>query len=155
MKSITKNSLLYKSEVEYSDFSINHVLGCSHGCRYPCYAMIMAKRFGWIKDYKEWLRPKVVSNALQLLDKEIPKYRNKIRFVHLSFMTDPFMHKNEAVKEMTLKILEKLNRNGIRCTVLTKGVLPKVLKNKKYGDRNEYGITIVSLDKEFKKRFEP
>jgi DNA repair photolyase len=154
--SITKKSLLYRSEVEYSDFSINHVSGCSHGCTFPCYAMIMAKRFGWIKNYNDWIKPKIVSNALELLDKEIPKYKGKIKFVHLSFMTDPFMYKNKKVRGLTLKIIEKLNKNGIRCTVLTKGILPKVLKNKeKYGKENEYGITLVSLDDGFKKRFEP
>ncbi len=156
MKSITKKSLLYKSEVEYSDFSINHILGCSHGCRFPCYAMMIAKRFGWVKDYDEWRKPKIVSNALELLDKEIPKYKDKINFVHLSFMTDPFMYRNAEVRKLTLKIIEKLNKNGIKCTVLTKGVLSKVLiKKEKYGKDNEYGITLVSLNNNFKQRFEP
>ena len=106
MKSITKKSLLYKSEVEYSDFSINHVLGCAHGCRFPCYAMMIAKRFGWVKDYNDWRKPKIVSNALELLDKEIPKYKDQINFVHLSFMTDPFMYKNSEVRNLTLKIID-------------------------------------------------
>jgi DNA repair photolyase len=83
MISITKNSLLYKSKVEYADYSINHILGCSHGCRFPCYAMIMAKRFGWVKNYNEWIKPKIVSNALELLDKEILKYKDDIKFVPL------------------------------------------------------------------------
>jgi DNA repair photolyase len=156
MKSITKKSLLNKSKVEYSDFSINHVVGCSHGCKYPCYAMQMAKRFGTVKSYNEWIKPKIVSNALELLEKEIPKYKNKIKFVHLCFMTDPFMYRNNDVKKLTLKIIEKLNKNGIRCTVLTKGILPKELANtEKYGKNNEYGITLVSLDETFKKQFEP
>ncbi len=118
--------------------------------------MLMAKRFGWVKDYNDWRKPKIVSNALELLDKEIPKYKDKIDFVHLSFMTDPFMYKKKEVRMLTLKIIEKFNKNGVKCTVLTKGVYPKVLKNKeKYGKDNEYGITLVSLNKKFKKRFEP
>ncbi len=153
---VKKKSMLYKSEVEYSDFSMNHVIGCSHGCNFPCYAMIIAKRFGWIKKYNDWTNPKIVSNTLELLDSEIPKLKDKIKFVHLSFMTDPFMYHNKDVRNLTLRIIEKLNKNGIRCTVLTKGILPKVLANKKkYGNENEYGITIVSLDKKFKERFEP
>ena len=68
---IKRKTLLYKSGVEYADFSINHVEGCAHGCTFPCYAMMMKIRCGIIKDYKEWLRPKIVSNALELLDKEI------------------------------------------------------------------------------------
>jgi len=151
-----RKSLLYKSGVEYADFCLNHVEGCAHGCNFPCYAYNMAKRFGKVKTYSDWVRPKLVENALELLDKEIPKYRNKIKFVHLCFMTDPFMYKHEEVSDMTLKIIEKLNKNGIRCTVLTKGIYPKVLKNKeKYGVLNEYGITLVSLDDDFKISFEP
>src|SRR4030042_2792582 len=106
MKSVTKQSLLYKSGVEYADYSINHVVGCSHGCRFPCYAMMMAKRFGKIQTYNDWIKPKIVSNSLELLDKEIPKHKGKIKFVHLSFMTDPFMYKNPDVGKMTLKIID-------------------------------------------------
>ena len=35
---------------------------------YPCYAMQMAKRFGKVKTYEEWCEPKLVENALELLD---------------------------------------------------------------------------------------
>jgi len=142
--------------VEYADFCLNHVEGCAHGCNFPCYAMLMARRFGKIKDYSDWIKPKLVENALELLDKEIPKYKDQIKFVHLCFMTDPFMYKYKEVQDMTLKIIEKLNKNNIKCTVLTKGVYPKVLTNtKKYGNLNEYGITVVSLNNKFKQEFEP
>ncbi len=155
MKKIRRKSLLYKSGVEYADYCINHVEGCSHGCKFPCYAFQMARRFGKVKSYCEWLKPKLVSNALELLDKEIPKYKNKINFVHLCFMTDPFMYKQREVIASTLKIIKKLNENNIKCTVLTKGIYPKILTNKIYNRNNEYGITLVSLDKGFKKQFEP
>jgi len=156
MRSVTKQSLLYKSNVEYADFCINHVVGCSHGCNFPCYAMKMAIRFGQVKNRMDWLKPKIVSNTLELLDKEIPRYKDKIKFVHLCFMTDPFMYGNRDVRNLTLKIIKKLNINGIKCTALTKGILPKALDDKKkYGKDNEYGITLVSLDNGFKKDFEP
>ena len=50
---IKRKSLLYKTAVEYGDYTINHVQGCSHGCIYPCYAMLMARRFGKVATYKE------------------------------------------------------------------------------------------------------
>jgi three-Cys-motif partner protein len=160
--SITRKSLLYKTKVEYGNFTINHIFGCAHGCNYPCYARMMAQRYGKIKDYEDWLHPKIVSNALDLLDKEIPKYKKEIEFVHLSFTTDPFMYDSlnkrvyPEVKELTLKIIEKLNQNGIKCTILTKGIYPRELTDtKKYGAKNEYGITLVSSDENFKKEFEP
>lgn len=153
---ITRKSLLYQSDVEYGDFCINHVEGCSNGCRYPCYAMKMKIRYGAIKNYEDWIKPRIVGNALELLEKEIPKYKDKINFVHLCFMTDPFMYKQKEVADLTLKIIERLNRDNIPCTVLTKGVYPKELANtKKYSRENIYGITLVSLNKEFKKKMEP
>jgi len=156
MKSIARKTLLYKSGVEYADFCINHVEGCAHGCRFPCYAMMMKKRCGIIKDYKDWIQPKIVSNALELLDQEIPRYKHKIKYVHLCFSTDPFMYKYSEVADLTLKIIERLNKDNIRCTVLTKGIYSKALVDtEKYGRNNDYGITLISLSEDFKRRIEP
>ena len=54
---IERKSMLYQTGVEYGDFTMNHVLGCSHGCKYPCYAFLLKKRFGQVKTYEEWCRP--------------------------------------------------------------------------------------------------
>lgn len=156
MKKIKRKSLLYKSGVEYADYCINHVEGCSHGCRFPCYAMIMKKRCWKIKDYNDWIKPKLVTNAIELLEEELPRLKDKIKVVHLCFTTDPFMYKQPEVVELTLKIIERLNLEKIKCTILTKGIYPKKLTDiKKYGENNEYGVTLVSLDEGFKKEFEP
>lgn len=156
MENIARKTLLYKSGVEYADFCINHVEGCSHGCRYPCYAYMMKKRCGIVKTYEEWKRPKIVSNALELLDKEIPRYKNKIEYVHLCFSTDPFMYQQKQVCDLSLKIIDKLNTNNIRCTVLTKGIFPEELASRNgFSQNNEYGITLVSLDEGFRKEYEP
>lgn len=153
MKHTVRKTLLYKTDVEYGDYTINHVEGCSHGCIYPCYAMMMAKRFGRVKDYEDWCEPKLVINAEELLKKEIPKYKDKIKFVHLSFTTDPFMYGVKEVETLSLKLLSILNDNNIRCTVLTKGILP--IKLAELSKDNEYGITLVSLNEEFRKKYEP
>ena len=156
MLKIKRKSLLYKSGVEYADYCLNHVEGCSHGCRFPCYAMNMKKRCGVIKDYQDWIKPKIVENALELLDKEIPRLKHKIKVVHLCFTTDPFMYEQEEVSDLTLRIIERLNKDNIRCTILTKGIFPKELANvDKYGKNNEYSITLVSLNQKFKNNFEP
>jgi len=63
MRKIIRKTLLYKSGVEYADYCINHVEGCSHGCKYPCYAMMMKKRCGIIKNYNDWIKPKIVIPA--------------------------------------------------------------------------------------------
>ena len=106
MQTITRKSLLYKTNVEYGDYCINHVLGCSHGCLYPCYAYLLKKRTGSVKDYKEWTEPKIVGNAIELLKKEVKKHNNlKSKSVHLCFTTDPFMYKQRS---------SRLIKKGIR-----------------------------------------
>ena len=153
MKTITRKSLLYKTGVEYGDYTINHVLGCAHGCMFPCYAFNLSKRFGNVKTYQEWLEPRIVSNALEVLEKEIPKYKKEIKSVQLSFMTDPFMIGYEEVSNLTIAIINRLNRDNIKAVTLTKGIIPdSALETKRY---NEYGITLVSLSEEFRKKYEP
>jgi len=148
-----RKTLLYKTGVEYGDYTINHVQGCSHGCQYPCYAFLMAKRFGKVKTYEEWIEPKIVTNALDLLEKEIPKLIDKIDSVHLCFTTDPFMYGYNDICETSLKIIARLNESGIKCTALTKGLLPLELAD--LSDENEYGITLISLDEQFREVKEP
>ncbi|RYD07214.1 hypothetical protein N752_01110 [Desulforamulus aquiferis] len=104
---IRRKSLIYKTAVEYGDYTINHVQGCSHGCRYPCYAFLMAKRFGKVKSYEQWVEPSLVENALELLDKEIPKFKDKINSLHLCFTTDPFMYKYDEISNISIEIIKK------------------------------------------------
>ena len=152
-ETIRRNKMLYKTGVEYGDFAMNHVLGCSHGCTYPCYAMMMAKRYGRVKTYEEWCSPKLVENTLEILDREIPRLKDKIESVHLCFSTDPFMYGYEDIAQMSFEVIRKLNNAGIKCTVLTKGILPIELAQ--LSPENEYGISLVSLDENFRKRMEP
>jgi DNA repair photolyase len=132
---------------------MNHIQGCSHGCKYPCYAFLLKKRFGVIKSYEDWIEPVIVENTLELLDKEIPKFKDKISILHLCFTTDPFMYGYTDIKELSLQVIEKLNNAGIRCSVLTKGLLPIELTE--YSKKNEYGITLISLDEEYRIKAEP
>lgn len=150
---IQRKSMLYVTGVEYGNYTMNHVQGCSHGCKYPCYAYLMKKRFGQIDTYEKWLEPYLVSNTLELLDKEIPRLKNKIDSVHLCFSTDPFMYEYDEIAQMSLAAIRKLNNAGINCTVLTKGILPVELAT--LSQENEYGITVVSLDEGFVQQYEP
>ena len=153
MKKIKRKSMLYKTGVEYGDYTMNHVLGCAHGCKYPCYAYLMARRFGKVSSYDDWTTPKLVSNTLELLDKEIPKLKDKIKSVQLCFTTDPFMCGYEEIARMSIAAIKKLNDAGIQCNVLTKGILPIELST--LSKKNEYGITLISLDEEYRGRMEP
>ncbi|ABP68184.1 Radical SAM domain protein [Caldicellulosiruptor saccharolyticus DSM 8903] len=155
MLKIERKTLLYKTGVEYGDYTINHVLWCSHGCMYPCYAFLMNKRFGKVKDYKDWITPKIVSNAVDLLEKEIPKLRYKIKHVNMCFSTDPFMYRQKEVSKLSLQIIDILNSNGIPVEVLTKGVYPVELLGTSKNDDNYFGISLVSYSEKFRERFEP
>lgn len=152
-KFISRKSLIYKTDVEYGDYTINHVFGCWHGCKYPCYAYMNAKRFGKVKSYEEWLQPCLVENAMELLDIEIPKLKNKIKMLHLCFTTDPFMYGYEDIATASIDIIKKCNASNIKCSVLTKGILPAQLAQ--LSKDNEYGITLVSLDEQFRSEYEP
>ena len=124
---VERKTMLYKTGVEYGDYTMNHVQGCAHGCLYPCYAFMMKKRFGQIHSYEEWLKPYLVSNTLELLDKELPRLKDKITSVQLCFSTDPFMYQYPEIAEMSIAARRKINASGIVCSVLTKGILPAEL----------------------------
>lgn len=150
---IKRKSMLYVTGVEYGDYTMNHVLGCSHGCKYPCYAFLLKRRFGQVSSYEDWLKLYLVSNTLEILDKEIPRLKSKIQSVQLCFTTDPFMYGYEEIETLSLAAIKKLNDAGIKCTVLSKGILP--LKLASYSKDNEYGITLVSLSEDYRVNMEP
>ena len=152
-KYIERKTMLYKTGVEYGDYTMNFVQGCSHGCKFPCYAYLMKKRFGLVKDYDDWCEPALVSNTLSLLDKEIPRLKGKVKSVQLCFSTDPFMYGYKEIEDLAFASIKKLNKFGIKCTVLTKGLLPIELAE--LSKENEYGITLVSLNENYRKKMEP
>lgn len=153
METIKRKSMLYKTGVEYGDYTMNHVLGCSHGCKYPCYAMLMAKRFGRVKSYQEWCEPKLVANTIELLRNEIPRLKSRITNVQLCFSTDPFMYGYPEVADVSVEAIRLLNGAGIPCRVLTKGELP--IRLAEFTSENEYGISLVSLNDSFYEDYEP
>jgi DNA repair photolyase len=161
METITRKTLIYKSGLGF--YCLNHALGCSHGCGYPCYAFSMAKHYGRVNSYRDWCKPKLVSNSLELLDKELPKLCAKIVAgaqdeegrIHLCLTTDPFMVGWPEIQSMSLRIIEKINAHGLACDVLTKGVLPAELASSAFSKENHYGISLVSLDEGFRRKWEP
>ena len=155
MSEITRKALLRPTKVEYGDYALNHVVGCSHGCKYPCYAYLNAKRYGTVGTYEEWCNPKLVTNALELLDVELPKLKDKIKNVQLCFTTDPFMYKHYAISNTSYQLLRKINGYGIPCTILTKGLLPIGDAMVMVSKNNYFGISLVSLSEKFRSEYEP
>ncbi len=155
MKYINGKKLLWKAKGEYNDYAVDHVIGCRHGCRYPCYAMKMAIDSGQIKTIKEWENLKIIENSMELLEKEIPKFKHDIKSVFLCFCTDPFMYGDEydEIRKMSYEIIKFLNQSNIECTILTKGILPIELAN--LSEINNNGITFNTTNGKFQERIEP
>jgi len=154
MEEITRKSLLYRSGLGF--WCINHVHGCSHGCKYPCYAWMMAHSHGRVGTYAEWCRPSLVVNAEALLSKELERMKSKPGNIHLCLTTDPFMYGYPEVTSLTLRMIELINSYGISCSTLTKGVMPVDLADSiRFPEQNSYGISLVSLSEEFRKKWEP
>lgn len=154
MEFITRKSLLYRSGLGF--YCINHVQGCRHGCRYPCYAFMMARTHGRVSTYNEWCHPKLVVNSVELLKKELLRLKNKPDYIHLCLTTDPFMNGYPEITAMSLKLIALINSHGIRCSVLTKGRLPSDLSDRnRFPADNLLGISLISLNEEFRKLWEP
>lgn len=154
MEEITRKSLLYKSGLGV--WCINHVQGCSHGCRYPCYAWMMAHSRGRAESYADWCRPAIVANAEELLSKELKRMSVRPEIIHLCLTTDPFMYGFPDVTALTLRLIVLINSYGIRCSTLTKGVMPVELADtSRFPETNTHGISLVSLSEEFRERWEP
>ncbi len=154
LEGVIRTRLLYRSALGF--WCANHVQGCSHGCRYPCHAFLIARRYGRVADYAEWCRPRLVVNAMELLEHELTHRRVPPDRVHLCLSTDPFMTGHPEVEALSLAIIGRLNRAGVPCSILTKGELPAELADAgRYGRDNVYGISLVSLDERFRARWEP
>jgi len=163
MREMTRKSMVNASEVEYATHSVNHVLGCKHGCLY-CYAYKMDRRCGRTPSRDDWSDPTIVTNALEIVDRELARpSASRIDRVHLSFMTDPFMFDAETgqcieeIAELSIALIRRVNAAGKPVTVLTKGVYPDrlVAALSDLSPDNQYGITVTSLNNEYVAQWEP
>ena len=114
IKEIGVKSILIKSNLPVSDYSVNPYVGCTHGCKY-CYASFM-KRFtdhpeewGSFLDVKYW--PKI---------KHLERYAGKELF--FGSVTDPY-NPQEELYGRTHALLEQLHGSGIKLSIQTKSDL--------------------------------
>lgn len=144
VKEVKCKSIMSKSGLHDSDFSINPYRGCQNNCIY-CYAPYV------LREKRPWgTFLEVKTNAADVLSKEILK--NKSGNILISSVTDPYQPV-EAKYRITRSILEKLNKNFF-VSLLTKSTL--VLRDiDLFRKLNcEVGLTITTLDNKFAKVFE-
>ena len=114
IQEIEVKSVLTKSNLPVSDYSVNPYVGCTHACRY-CYASFM-KRFtghpepwGTFLDVKYW--PEI---------KHPERYAGKELFI--GSVTDPYLPQEEAFGR-TRALLEQLAGSGVKLSIATKSDL--------------------------------
>lgn len=114
IKEINTKSVLTKSNLPVSDYSVNPYVGCSHACKY-CYASFMKRftnhpeRWGTFVDMKYW---DTIKNP--------KKYAGKELFI--GSVTDPYMPIEEEYKR-TRALLEEMQGSGCRISIATKSDL--------------------------------
>lgn len=142
IQEIQVKTVLTKSNLPVSDYSVNPYVGCSHACKY-CYASFM-KRFtnhpepwGAFLDVKYW--PEI---------KNPEKYAGKELFI--SSVTDPYNPQEEKFRR-TRALLEQLSGSGVRLSIQTKSDL--VLRDmdliREFPDAR-VGFSINTLDEDFR-----
>lgn len=100
------------------------------------------KKFELIEKYVEAWAHKLLQN----------QYCSGLVFIDCMSNSGEYVDDNGKQK-MSLASIKKLNESGIKCSVLTKGVLPIELAE--FAKENEYGITLITTNEAFRKRMEP
>lgn len=104
IKIIDTKSILTKSNLPVSDYSVNPYVGCTHACKY-CYASFMKRFFnhpepwGEFLDVKDW--PRIQHSE---------KYAGKELF--FGSVTDPYLPQKETYQR-TRKLSEQLRNSDI------------------------------------------
>lgn len=146
IQEIEVKSVMTKSNLPVSDFSVNPYVGCSHACKY-CYASFM-KRFtnhpepwGEFIDVKYW--PEI---------KNAKKYAGKEAF--LGSVTDCYQP-CEAKYKRTRALLEQLQGSGISISIATKSdlVLRDIDLIKTFPNAR-VSWSINTLDEDFRKEMD-
>jgi radical SAM mobile pair protein B len=142
IREIEVKSVLTKSNLPVSDYSVNPYVGCTHACKY-CYASFM-KRFtnhpeewGTFLDVKCW--PEI---------RHPEKYAGKELF--FGSVTDPYNPQEETFRR-TRALLEQLQGSGIKLSIQTKSDL--VLRDLdliRTFPNARVGFSINTLDERFK-----
>ena len=139
-------TIMSKSGLYGTDYSINPFTGCCHACIY-CYApFVLRERRSWgtFVDVKK--------NAPEVLAKEIPKKKKKN--ILISSVTDPYQETEKKYK-ITRQVLERLKSTKFFVSILTKS--PLVLRDLDLFKKMncEIGLTITTLDEKAARVFEP
>lgn len=147
IREIECKSILNKSSI--SDYSLNCYVGCEHGCVY-CYARFMQRFHPHRESWGEFVDVKV--NAVEVLARQLR--RAAPGNVFMSSACDGWQPV-EARYGLTRRCSELLLEKGFQVNVLTKSA--RVLEDLQIfrGGKARIGVTITTLDENFRKLWEP
>ncbi|NMM65827.1 radical SAM mobile pair protein B [Clostridium sp. P21] len=111
---ISVKSVLTKSNLPVSDYSVNTYVGCTHACKY-CYASFMKRFTNHLEPWGEFLDVKYWPDI-----RKPEKYAGKELF--FGSVTDPY-NPQEAKYQRTRSLLKQLQDSGIRLSIATKSDL--------------------------------
>jgi radical SAM mobile pair protein B len=111
---ISVGSVLTKSDLPVSDYSVNPYVGCTHACKY-CYASFMKRFTNHPEPWGEFLDVKYWPDI-----RKPEKYAAKELF--FGSVTDPY-NPQETQYQRTRSLLEQLQGSGIRLSIATKSDL--------------------------------
>lgn len=153
IREIKAKSIITKSGLPGSDFTINPYVGCLHGCIY-CYARFMKRFTKHTEPWGQFLDAKI--NAPDLIPKkreEIIKYRNKS--ITISSVTDPYQPAERKYK-LTRAILKKLIPFESSFCILTKSdlILRDIDLLKRFKNLIA-GVSLSLLNDDIRKEVEP
>nr|WP_314466210.1 radical SAM mobile pair protein B [uncultured Clostridium sp.] len=142
IQEIETKSVLTKSNLPVSDYSVNPYVGCSHACKY-CYASFMKRFTNHPEPWGEFLDVKYWQHI-----KNPGKYCGKELF--FGSVTDPYNPQEETYKR-TQTLLEQLQGSGVKLSIQTKSdlVLRDIDLIKTFPDVR-VGFSINTLDEAFK-----
>lgn len=130
-------------------FAANIYIGCSHACVY-CYARSLRP------DYHKRIEVRI--NAVELVKKELEKWRGRLQPVNFGSATDPYQPAEEKY-ELIRGVLEEFYNFNSPCFIVTKSDLVRrdidIISKLSSKKLCTVLFTIVTLDKELKKRIEP
>lgn len=142
IREIEVKSVLTKSNLPVSDYSVNPYVGCTHACRY-CYAGFMKRFTNHAEQWGEFLDVKYWQEI-----KRPERYAGKEMF--FGSVTDPY-NPQEAIYGRTRALLKELQGSGIRLSIQTKSDL--VLRDmdiiRTFPDAR-VGFSVNTLDEAFK-----
>ena len=142
VKEIKANSVVTKSNLPVSDFSVNPYIGCAHACKY-CYASFM-KRF--TNHSEEWGAFLDVKDWGEIKNPE--KYKGKELFI--GSVTDAYQPLEEKYKR-TRMVLEQLQGSGAILSIATKSdLILRDLDLIKTFPNSRVAWSINTLDEDFK-----